>query len=137
MSKQALSLMEGLLKMDPKDRLTAREALCHPWFDGMRNEQEEQSCQDYRSSQVNLRRLESANNNGATGTGMRNQESSRSRSGLRNNIAAIKVAGGNNFSQQKKLINQQQAQVEDAKSKSQGRKEVQSKKDHHHTIPPI
>ena len=73
MSKSSLSLMEGLLKMDPKERLTAKEALCHPWFDGLRNEQEEQMCQEYRSSQVNLRRLESANNNGgAGGAGLRN-----------------------------------------------------------------
>lgn len=85
--------MEGLLKMDPKDRLTAKEAICHPYFDGLRGAEEEQMCQEFRSSQVNLRRLESANNGG-----IRNQESSRSRSGLRNNIAAIKVAGGNNFS---------------------------------------
>jgi serine/threonine protein kinase len=32
-----MSLMEGLLRMDPKERLTAKEALCHPYFDGLRN----------------------------------------------------------------------------------------------------
>jgi len=41
MSKQALSLMEGFLRMDPRDRLTAKEALCHPYFDGMRDEADE------------------------------------------------------------------------------------------------
>lgn len=30
--------MEGLLKMDPKDRLTTREAMAHQYFDGLRNE---------------------------------------------------------------------------------------------------
>lgn len=29
MSKLAVNLMEGLLKMDPKDRLTTREAMAH------------------------------------------------------------------------------------------------------------
>jgi hypothetical protein len=33
--------MEGTLKMDPKDRLTAKEALCHPFFDGLRNDNDE------------------------------------------------------------------------------------------------
>jgi len=37
LSKQALSLMEGLLVMDPKDRLTAKEAICHSYFDGLRD----------------------------------------------------------------------------------------------------
>ena len=30
--------------MDPKDRLTAKEAICHPYFDGLRNSEEEQMC---------------------------------------------------------------------------------------------
>jgi hypothetical protein len=33
--------MTGLLKMDPKERLSAKEALFHPYFDGLRNETEE------------------------------------------------------------------------------------------------
>jgi cyclin-dependent kinase-like len=41
LSKQALSLMEGLLVMDPKDRLTARDAISHPYFDGLRDAEEE------------------------------------------------------------------------------------------------
>ena len=64
LSKQALSLMEGLLVMDPKERLTAKEALCHPFFDGLRRAEDEQQCQEYRSSQVALRRQESATNTG-------------------------------------------------------------------------
>jgi len=41
LSKQALNLMEGLLKMDPRDRLTARDAICHPYFDGLRTQDDE------------------------------------------------------------------------------------------------
>jgi len=33
--------MNGLLKMDPKERLTAKEAIAHPYFDGCRNEEDE------------------------------------------------------------------------------------------------
>lgn len=33
LSKKALSFMKGLLKMDPKERLTSIEALKHPYFD--------------------------------------------------------------------------------------------------------
>ena len=35
MSKKALSFMKALLKMDPKERLTASEALRHPYFEGL------------------------------------------------------------------------------------------------------
>jgi hypothetical protein len=48
--------MQGLLEMDPKERLTAKEALYHPYFDGLRNSEDEQLCQEYRSSQIALRR---------------------------------------------------------------------------------
>jgi serine/threonine protein kinase len=44
MSKQALSFMDGLLAMDPKDRLTSREAMFHAFFDGLRSEVEERDC---------------------------------------------------------------------------------------------
>ena len=44
LSKQALSLLEGLLRMDPKERLSAKEAMCHPYFDGLRNSEDEQMC---------------------------------------------------------------------------------------------
>ena len=50
LSKQAMSLMDGLLKMDPRERLTAKDALCHTYFDGLRNSEDEQVCQEYRSS---------------------------------------------------------------------------------------
>ena len=33
-SQQGLNFMNGLLKMDPKDRLTAKEAIAHPFLDG-------------------------------------------------------------------------------------------------------
>lgn len=35
MSKKSLSLLKGLLKLDPQERLTAEEALRHPYFDGL------------------------------------------------------------------------------------------------------
>lgn len=80
--------MEGFLRMDPKDRFTARDALFHPYFDGMRTQEEEAQCAEYRSSQ-SMKRQESITN-----TGNRNQESSRSRSGMRNNILVIKPTPG-------------------------------------------
>jgi len=43
-----------------------------------------------------LRRLESANNGNAAGN-RNNQDSSRSRSGLRNNVGVVKVGAANNF----------------------------------------
>ena len=49
LSKQAMSLMEGLLRMDPKERFTSKDALCHPFFDGLRTPEDEQICQEYRS----------------------------------------------------------------------------------------
>ena len=39
MSKKAISLMEGFLEMDPAQRITALEALAHPYFDGIRDEE--------------------------------------------------------------------------------------------------
>jgi cyclin-dependent kinase-like len=36
LSSKAISLMTGMLKMDPEDRLTAGECLAHPYFDGIR-----------------------------------------------------------------------------------------------------
>lgn len=40
LSKKSLSFMKSLLRMDPSQRLTADEALAHPYFDGLRNEKE-------------------------------------------------------------------------------------------------
>jgi len=37
MQKKTLSLLKGLLKLDPKERLTSEEALRHPYFDGLNN----------------------------------------------------------------------------------------------------
>ena len=42
LSKKALSLMVGLLKMDPAERLTGEQALQHSWFDDIRNPEEDQ-----------------------------------------------------------------------------------------------
>ncbi|CDW80812.1 protein kinase domain containing protein [Stylonychia lemnae] len=36
LSSKALSLMNGMLKMDPEDRFSAMECLAHPYFDGIR-----------------------------------------------------------------------------------------------------
>lgn len=83
--------MQGLLRMEPKERYTARDALFHPYFDGMRSQEEEALCQEYRNQQA-LRRQESITN-----TANRNQESSRSRSGMRGNIVVIKPQPGQNF----------------------------------------
>lgn len=45
MSAKALSLMSALLKMDPKDRITGREALGHEYFNDIRDaEDEEEIC---------------------------------------------------------------------------------------------
>jgi len=44
-----MSLMEGLLRLDPKERFTSKDALCHHFFDGLRSHEDEQICQEYRS----------------------------------------------------------------------------------------
>jgi cyclin-dependent kinase-like len=41
MNKHALSLMKGLLKLDPRERLTGKDVLMHSYFDEMRNEDPE------------------------------------------------------------------------------------------------
>lgn len=41
LSKNALSLMIGLLKMEPSERLTGDQALAHPYFDGIREPETE------------------------------------------------------------------------------------------------
>ena len=38
-NKKGIDLMNGLLEMDPHKRLTALEALAHPYFDGIRDEE--------------------------------------------------------------------------------------------------
>ena len=37
LSKNALSLMQGLLRMDPGERVTGEQALAHPYFDDIRD----------------------------------------------------------------------------------------------------
>lgn len=37
LSKNALSLMTGLLRMDPADRFSGEQALAHPYFDDIRD----------------------------------------------------------------------------------------------------
>lgn len=49
LSKQALLLMAQLLKMDPRERYTAKEALCHQYFDGIRTEEDERMCTEFRN----------------------------------------------------------------------------------------
>jgi cyclin-dependent kinase-like len=36
LSTKALSLMNGMLKMDPEERYTALDCLANPYFDGIR-----------------------------------------------------------------------------------------------------
>ena len=38
-NKKGIDLMNGLLEMDPHKRLTSLEALAHPYFDGIRDEE--------------------------------------------------------------------------------------------------
>lgn len=33
LSNEGLQLLEGMLKIDPRDRLTLDEVVNHPWFD--------------------------------------------------------------------------------------------------------
>ena len=41
LSKKALSLMSGFLQMDPSKRITGEQALQHPWFDDIRNPEDD------------------------------------------------------------------------------------------------
>lgn len=47
MSAKALSLMNGMLRMQVVERLTAIECLAHPYFDGMRTEDDEGLIEGY------------------------------------------------------------------------------------------
>ncbi|MFM7858589.1 MAG: hypothetical protein ACKO96_43380 [Flammeovirgaceae bacterium] len=42
LSKKALSLMSGLLSMNPSERLTGEQALLHQWFDDIRNPEDDE-----------------------------------------------------------------------------------------------
>jgi serine/threonine protein kinase len=81
-SKEGLEMMRGLLEMDPTSRLSAKQALMHPFFDGLRTAAEEEQVHKDRAT---LKRVESSTNPRVTGTMSRNGDQSRSRSGLRNN----------------------------------------------------
>lgn len=83
LSKEGLDLMQGLLQMDPNDRLTAKQALMHPFFDGLRTASEEE--QFMKDQEKSLKRVESSTNPRGPGTMSRNCDQSRSRSGLRTN----------------------------------------------------
>ena len=74
--------MRGLLEMDPNQRLSAKQALMHPFFDGLRTQQEEEQVHKDRAT---LKRVESSTGPRMNGTMSRNGDHSRSRSGLRNN----------------------------------------------------
>ena len=41
LSKKALAFMKSLLKLDPKERPTATQALANPYFDNLKNKQTE------------------------------------------------------------------------------------------------
>jgi serine/threonine protein kinase len=71
MPREGLDLMSGLLAMDPKDRLTAKQALMHPYFDGLRTSAEEEQIAKERERV--LKRVESSQNN-RNGTISRNGE---------------------------------------------------------------
>lgn len=61
--------MNGLLTMDPNDRLTAKQALMHNYFDGIRTEEEELILKEREKS---LKRVGSSTNHRAAGTMSRN-----------------------------------------------------------------
>lgn len=55
LSQKALSLMNGMLKMDPDERMTAMDCLANPYFDGIREEEVQKMVTAYTSSSVNRR----------------------------------------------------------------------------------
>jgi len=58
LTKISANFLNGLLKLEPKERITAKESLYHPYFDGLRNDEEEQATIEFRSSS-HLRRQDS------------------------------------------------------------------------------
>ena len=60
LSKKALNFMKSLLKMDPKERITAEEAFNHPYFDGIKEKDEEYTVSKATSSRKNLENSESS-----------------------------------------------------------------------------
>ena len=53
LSKKALSIMKGMLTMDPNERLTAIEALADPYFDGMRDAEVERIVKEQLGTNAN------------------------------------------------------------------------------------
>lgn len=64
--------MSGLLMMDPNERLTAKQALMHPYFDGLRTTAEEE--QFMKDQEKILKRVESSTNPRGPGTMSRNND---------------------------------------------------------------
>ena len=54
LSKEGLELMQGLLMMDPKDRFTAKQALMHQFFDGLRTAAEEEQIIEIEKRALNV-----------------------------------------------------------------------------------
>jgi cyclin-dependent kinase-like len=44
MSSKAIDLLQGMLNMEPDERLNALECLAHPYFEGMRSGEVEAMC---------------------------------------------------------------------------------------------
>lgn len=118
LQKEGLDLMQGLLMMDPNERLTAKQALLHPFFDGLRTESEEEEF--LKDQEKCLKRVESSTNPRGPGTMSRNCDQSRSRSGLRNN----KLAKNGALQNTKRFNQQANDPIQDTenKSRSLGRK---------------
>lgn len=48
LSKKALSILKGMLEMDPRDRYSAVDCLADPYFDGLRDPEIEKLIANYR-----------------------------------------------------------------------------------------
>lgn len=53
LSKKALSLMGGMLIMEPEDRFTAADCLADPYFDNIREPEVDKLLQNYKLSNAN------------------------------------------------------------------------------------
>ena len=47
--------MAGLLRLEPKDRMSPKEALAHSYFDGLRTQAEEKEAIEYRANSALVR----------------------------------------------------------------------------------
>ena len=77
MSAKALSLMNGMLTMEPERRLTAVECLEHPYFDGMRDAEIEEIIHQHRARQQ-VQQPENIPQTMSTGQTLGRQEHSKS-----------------------------------------------------------